>query len=160
MSVYQLKSQLVYNPCSKDFAMGVMPMDIQWVILGKSCKLYYDRTLDIGGIFHHKTIIGADNKVSFYLVAKANFNFLESNESKTLTIQIKHNKRGLLASYDMPYKIPDLATCVNRLTYLNIAMHNIRLSYSGDYTFAFLVDGEYKNEESIGVTNLLEEQNA
>jgi len=127
-------------------------MEIQWIIIAQAYRLNEDRTLNIGRIVHRFTIYGENRTASIYLLAKVYFNPAEAGESKIITLQVNHDKIGKLESFRMPYKVPNLITVVNRITYIAINLDKIEFQDAGTYTFTMLVDGEYKNEESIEVT--------
>jgi hypothetical protein len=90
------------------------------------------------------------------LIAKANFSPIETGETKTLTLKLIHDKNGETLSEDISYKVPDLVTWADSVTYLKIEIKAVKYQYSGIYTFKLLIDGIYKNEESIEVTDLME----
>jgi hypothetical protein len=135
-------------------------MEIQWVILAQDYLLSKKRNLSIVGIIDQFTIHGDKNKASMYLIAKVIFNPKEAWENKVITLRVDHDKYGELKSFDKPYKVPDLNTLVNRITYWVTSLSNIEFVYAGKYTFTILIDGAYKNEESIDVTYTKEEGNA
>jgi hypothetical protein len=134
-------------------------MDIQWVIFAQSFTLNEDRTLDIGKISHHANIFGKLNKFPAILIAKPIFSPIEAGENKKVTIELTHDKKGYVFSKDILYKIPDLSIWESTITYIILKLEPLELQYSGGYTFSLYVDGEYKNGESIEVTDLMEKNN-
>jgi hypothetical protein len=134
-------------------------MDIQWVIFAQSYKLNEDKTLDIGKISHHANIVGKYNKFPAILIAKPIYSPIEAGENKKVTIELTHDKNGYIFSKDIPHKIPDLYTWESTITYIILKFEPLELPYPGGYTFSVYVNGEYKNRESIEVTDLLEETN-
>jgi hypothetical protein len=130
-------------------------MEIQWVIITALPMIAnLDRTIDINRIFHHYRVTKEFNRASFHLCMKLNISPIELGDAVNITVQIKHDRHGLLESHNRTYKLPDFITGASRTTYIDIGMTDIELPYEGIYTFALLVDGEYKNEEILRVSYL------
>ena len=131
-------------------------MEIQWIILARGCNINQDRTVDIWGIGHHFTIPNPTDRVSVHLIAKLNFQPTETGELKMISLRIEHvERKEIVERFDnMPYRIPDLPTWANSQTYWDLALNDITLPYSGDYTFTLYAEGEYKNHETVGVTHI------
>lgn len=128
-------------------------MEIQWIILAAGCELNWNRTVNIWGILHHLTVNSAGKSSPLQLIAKARFSPAESNDTKVITLRVIHSKRGELFARSKEYKVPALATVASRITYITMDLNEMPMPYSGDYTFGLLIDGDYKNEESISVNN-------
>lgn len=127
-------------------------MDIQWIILARGCRLNADRTVDILGIGHVFNVPDASSLLNVHLVAKASFEPQETSEYKTVRLRVEHMQRKqVIHSLDLPYRVPDLATASSSTTYLDLFLDGIVLPYSGKYVFTLHVDGEYKNQELVEV---------
>lgn len=125
-------------------------MEMKWVIIARGHRLE-NRNLDIWNVLDQLTVYGRKNRFSIHIITKVHFNPNEAWENKKLTLQINHNKRGELHSYERQYQVPDFNTLLNFTTYIVWEMSDIEFQYEGIHTFKILVDGEYKNDESIDV---------
>lgn len=128
-------------------------MRIQWIIIAKQYGTNPDTTMYIDGIFHRITIRGENNKVSMVLIAKVNINPTEVGEDKDLILEVSHDKEGRLMANHVPYKVRDMTTWANYTPYVSMQLDDMRLPYSGEYTFRLFVDKGY-NEEVISVRYL------
>jgi hypothetical protein len=106
--------------------------------------------LSIDNAINQFTIYEGINKASVYLIAKAIFSPPETLENRGLNLKISHDKMGELYTFENLYKIPDLSTLVNMITYLVYPL-SLEFPHTGKYTFIISIDGKYKNEESIDV---------
>jgi hypothetical protein len=128
-------------------------MDIQWVMLAQEIKIRRNKMVDIKGIFHRYVVYrGLNDEIPLLLIYKANIAPSEANETREVSLKVKHEKNGGLITYQMLYHVPDLSTLVNGVTYIAMKADGIGFEYPGIHTFEFWVDGEYKNEESIDVS--------
>jgi hypothetical protein len=129
-------------------------MEIQWIIFAKGiAENKIDHTFNILGIYEHVNMyMFPDKKCTVWLIAKVKPEIVEVGEVKDIEIDISNIENKWNLKRYIKYKVHDLKTLVDKIPYIVIPLRDLELQYSGEYVFKIIVDGKYKNEESLNVT--------
>jgi hypothetical protein len=126
-------------------------MDIRWVILARAFSHGADGTTDIEGIFYRLSLPGPPFRLSFVVVARLEVSPLEAGEEKIVTVQVKHERHGVIGSHDIVLTLPGMEAWAMSPPYLGLKFPELPFPAEGEYTVSLIVDGTTKGTEWLTI---------